>query len=66
MFIILEYMSGGKLQSFLRTSRAGHSYGNLHGISSSLTPRDLTIFALQVARGMDFLSKNGVSLANYN
>lgn len=53
-------MIGGKLQSYLRASRAEHSYGNLHGISNSLSPRDLTIFALQVARGMDFLSKNGV------
>ncbi|KAL7633469.1 UNVERIFIED_CONTAM: hypothetical protein RMT77_016002 [Armadillidium vulgare] len=61
IFVILEYMVGGKLQSYLRSSRAnGHPYDNLHGVSSSLTPRDLTIFALQTAKGMDFLSQNGI------
>uniref|UniRef100_A0AAU0N4Z7 receptor protein-tyrosine kinase n=1 Tax=Gecarcinus lateralis TaxID=6769 RepID=A0AAU0N4Z7_GECLA len=59
-FIILEYMVIGKLQSHLRSSRADTPYNNLHGSSSSLTPRDLTHYAYQTARGMEFLSRNGV------
>ena len=61
MFVVLEYMVGGTLQSYLRASRADHGYNNLHSVSTNLSPRDLTIFALQVANGMDFLAKNGVS-----
>ncbi|XP_066961892.1 tyrosine kinase receptor Cad96Ca-like isoform X1 [Macrobrachium rosenbergii] len=60
IFIILEYMVGGKLQSYLRASRADASYNNLHGASSSLTPRDLTLFTYQIARGMEFLARNGI------
>ncbi|XP_068238966.1 tyrosine kinase receptor Cad96Ca-like isoform X2 [Palaemon carinicauda] len=60
IFIILEYMIGGKLQSYLRASRADASYNNLHGASSSLTPRDLTLFTYQIARGMEFLARNGI------
>lgn len=57
----MEYVSLGKLQQFLRESRAGRHYGNTHAGSLFLTSRDLTHFAYQVARGMDFLSSKGVS-----
>ncbi|XP_042883083.1 tyrosine kinase receptor Cad96Ca-like [Penaeus japonicus] len=60
IFVILEYMIGGKLQSYLRASRADTPYDNLHGSSSSLTPRDLIHFAYQISRGMEFLARNGV------
>lgn len=60
-FVIMEYVSGGKLQTFLRNSRAERHYGNMHGKSKSLTSRDLTSFVYQVARGMEYLSANGVS-----
>ncbi|KAK3866217.1 hypothetical protein Pcinc_028242 [Petrolisthes cinctipes] len=60
IFVILEYMSGGKLQSYLRASRADTEYHNLHGASSSVTPRDLTLFAFQIARGMEFLASHGI------
>ncbi|CAL4064397.1 unnamed protein product, partial [Meganyctiphanes norvegica] len=60
LFVILEYMIGGKLQSYLRASRTDTSYNNLHSTSSSLTPRDLTIFAHQIARGMEFLASRGI------
>nr|XP_053634808.1 tyrosine kinase receptor Cad96Ca-like [Cherax quadricarinatus] len=60
IFVILEYMVGGKLQSYLRASRADTAYNNLHGSSSSLTPRDLTLFTYQIARGMEFLARNGI------
>ncbi|KPJ06006.1 Tyrosine kinase receptor Cad96Ca [Papilio machaon] len=58
--VIMEYVSLGKLQQFLRESRAGRHYGNTHAGSLFLTSRDLTHFAFQVARGMDFLSCKGI------
>lgn len=57
----MEYISKGKLQSFLRNSRAQRCYDNMHGKSSTLTSRDLTSFCYQVARGMEFLSSKGVN-----
>ncbi|XP_013387866.1 tyrosine kinase receptor Cad96Ca-like [Lingula anatina] len=35
-------------------------YGNLHGVSSSLTSRDLMKFALDIANGMMFLSSMSI------
>lgn len=58
--IILEFMALGKLQRFLRCSRGRNSYTNLHSDSESITSKDLTSYAFQVAKGMDFLSKNGI------
>ncbi|XP_045493968.1 tyrosine kinase receptor Cad96Ca isoform X1 [Colias croceus] len=58
--VIMEFVSLGKLQQFLRDSRAERHYGNTHGGSLFLTSRDLTHFAFQVARGMDFLSAKGI------
>ncbi|KAI8497502.1 hypothetical protein Bbelb_248080 [Branchiostoma belcheri] len=55
-YLLLEYVSGGSLQSTLRTSRTQQTYGNLHGGSKSLSSRDLTSFAWDVAKGMTFLS----------
>lgn len=59
--VIMEFVSLGKLQQFLRDSRAERHYGNTHG-SQFLTSQDLTKFAFQVARGMEFLSSQGVSI----
>lgn len=44
MFVILEYVSGGKLQSFLRASREERNHGG-----AGLTSRDLTGFVYQVS-----------------
>ncbi|CAG9769267.1 unnamed protein product [Ceutorhynchus assimilis] len=60
IFLIMEYITHGKLQSYLRNSRAERYYNNMHGKSKTLTSRDLTTFCHQVARGMDFLSANGI------
>ena len=60
VFVIMEYINGGILQTFLRKSRAEHYYGNLHGASSHLSSRDLTSFAYQVARAMDYLKNKDV------
>lgn len=61
IFVIMEFVSRGKLQSYLRNSRAERYYNNMHGQSKTLTSRDLTTFCYQVAKGMDFLSDNGVN-----
>lgn len=57
--VIMEFVGLGKLQQFLRDSRAERHYGNTHG-SQFLTSQDLTKFAFQVARGMEFLSSQGI------
>ncbi|GFX02121.1 tyrosine kinase receptor Cad96Ca [Trichonephila clavipes] len=56
LFLIMEYVQHGKLQTYLRESRAERQYGNLHGGSRHLTSRDLTVFAYHVAKGMEYLS----------
>ncbi|KAK6645064.1 hypothetical protein RUM43_001340 [Polyplax serrata] len=60
LFVIMEFVAKGKLQSYLRNSRAERCYGNMHGESKTLTSRDLTGFAYQCARGMEFLSSKGI------
>lgn len=60
LFLIMEYLKGGKLQAYLRESRTSIEYNNLHANSAALSARDLTTFSHQVARGMLFLSENGV------
>ncbi|XP_050298683.1 tyrosine kinase receptor Cad96Ca [Anthonomus grandis grandis] len=60
IFLIMEYITNGKLQSYLRNSRAERYYNNMHGKSKTLTSRDLTSFCHQVAKGMEFLSANGI------
>ncbi|XP_032288741.1 tyrosine kinase receptor Cad96Ca isoform X2 [Drosophila virilis] len=59
-FVILEYVSRGKLQTYLRNSRAERHYGNTHGKSNVLTSGDLTSFMYQVAKGMDYLTSRGI------
>ncbi|CAH1247468.1 RET [Branchiostoma lanceolatum] len=59
-YLLLEYVSGGSLQCTLRTSRTQQTYGNLHGGSKSLSSRDLTKFAWDVAKGMSFLSSKKI------
>lgn len=58
MFVILEYVSGGKLQSFLRASREERNHGG-----PGLTSRDLTSFVYQVISFLHLQSDD--SLTNY-
>ncbi|XP_013391740.1 tyrosine-protein kinase receptor Tie-1 [Lingula anatina] len=60
--IIMEYLPNGNLQDFLRNDRSKQKmvYGNLHGVSSSLTSRNLMKFALDIANGMMFLSSMSI------
>ncbi|CAD7083950.1 unnamed protein product [Hermetia illucens] len=60
IFVVIEYVNRGKLQTYLRNSRAERHYGNTHGKSNVLTSGDLTSFMYQVARGMDFLTSRGI------
>jgi len=60
LFVIMEYVPNGKLQSYLRNSRAQRHYDNMHAKSATLTSRDLTSFCYQTARGMEFLSGKGI------
>ncbi|XP_044018500.1 tyrosine kinase receptor Cad96Ca isoform X2 [Aphidius gifuensis] len=55
MFVILEYVSGGKLQSFLRESREERNRGG-----PGLTSRDLTGFVYQISKGMEYLASKGI------
>ncbi|ELU06579.1 hypothetical protein CAPTEDRAFT_45220, partial [Capitella teleta] len=57
-FIIMEFVSNGNLQQYLRDRR---SYGNgRQWTAATLTTRDLTAFAVHVASGMDFVSSQGL------
>ncbi|XP_042907549.1 tyrosine kinase receptor Cad96Ca [Parasteatoda tepidariorum] len=60
ILVIMEFVSRGKLQTYLRESRAERLYGNLHGSSKNLSSRDLTTFSYQVAKGMDYLANKGI------
>lgn len=60
VFVIIEYVALGKLQTLLRSSRTEKNYNNMDGKSKSLTSQDLVSFMYQVARGMEFLSSRGV------
>ncbi|XP_018789565.1 PREDICTED: tyrosine kinase receptor Cad96Ca-like isoform X2 [Bactrocera latifrons] len=60
LFVIIEFVNRGKLQTYLRNSRAEMHYGNTHGKSKTLTSGDLTSFMYQVANGMDYLTSRGI------
>lgn len=62
VFVIIEFVALGKLQTFLRSSRMDKNYSSAtSGKSKTLTSHDLVSFMYQVARGMEFLSSRGVS-----
>ena len=44
--MIMEYVANGKLQEFLRKSRAEHYYGNLHGTGLMVFLSQIMMFNL--------------------
>lgn len=60
VFLIMEYIMKGKLQSYLRDSRTHRYYNNMHGSSDCLTSQNLTSFCYQIAKGMQYLSSKGI------
>lgn len=71
LYIVLEYVHRGSLLSYLRKCRpssvmssdSGLTVSTISTTSSFMQPRakDLTIFALQIARGMAHVASCGVS-----
>lgn len=67
-FLIMEYVSNGKLLSYLRSHRTDRTYYNnndnysskIEGFKKTLSSADLVSFAYQIAKGMEFISSHGV------
>jgi len=51
--IVLELMTNGNLQRFLRDTKTGDVYYNLHDDSDSITEQHLVKFALDISKGME-------------
>jgi serine/threonine protein kinase len=64
----MEYVSNGKLLSYLRSHRTERTYYNnndnysskIEGFKKTLSSADLVLFAYQIAKGMEFISSHGV------
>lgn len=54
--IVLELMTNGNLQKFLRDTKTKDVYYNLHGKSNSFNEQHLLKFALDIAKGMEALA----------
>ena len=65
--IIMEYAPNGNLQDLLRKQRSAFQMNNLNigghndERHANLTARDLSIFALHIASGMDYIASKEVS-----
>ena len=60
VYIVMEYASSGNLQQFLRDNRAPQKHAYTGHQSQTLTARDLTVFSLHVAAGMEYVSSKQV------
>ncbi|XP_043208185.1 mucin-5AC-like [Amphibalanus amphitrite] len=60
VLVIMEYMVFGKLLTYLRENRGRHNYYNFSHDSAVLTSPDLTLFACQVAAGMEYIAGKGI------
>ncbi|XP_013413611.1 fibroblast growth factor receptor 3-like [Lingula anatina] len=58
-FLVLEYLSLGNLNTYLRSSRGLDAFGNIGDATNILSLEDLLHCALDVARGMDHVCKYG-------
>ena len=63
----MEFVSKGKLLSYLRKHRTDKTYystpynSKIDSKEKSLSSNDLVLFAYQIAKGMEFISSHGVS-----
>lgn len=60
LYVIVEYAPHGNLKDFLKKNLAMAEYSSL-STQHVLTQKDLTSFAFQVARGMEYLASRRVS-----
>eukprot|EP00096_Caligus_rogercresseyi_P012020 TRINITY_DN4924_c0_g1_i1.p1 TRINITY_DN4924_c0_g1~~TRINITY_DN4924_c0_g1_i1.p1 ORF type:complete len:585 (+),score=148.53 TRINITY_DN4924_c0_g1_i1:311-2065(+) len=60
IFVISEFISGKSLQEYLRKSRSVHNYDNMHGESYLVKSKDLTSYAYQVAKAMEYLASKRI------
>ena len=60
VYIIMEFASKGNLQQFLRDNRAPQKHTYTGHQSQTLTTRDLVVFSLHVASGMEYISSKQV------
>jgi ribosomal protein S20 len=54
VYLIMEHVPNGKLQTYLRKCRSQAGY------TSILTSQDLTSFAYQIAKGMEYIASKGI------
>lgn len=54
VYLIMEHVPNGKLQTYLRSCRSQAGY------SCILTAQDLTSFAYQIAKGMEYIASKGI------
>ena len=62
LYVALEHVSLGNLRQYLRESRV---HGGEQGKTSTLTSAQLIGLAMDVAKGMQYLSDNGVSFKRF-
>lgn len=60
LYVLVEYAPHGNLKDFLKKNLAMAEYSSL-GTSHILTQKELSSFAFQVARGMEYLASRRVS-----
>ncbi|RXG71565.1 Tyrosine kinase receptor Cad96Ca [Armadillidium vulgare] len=58
--LVMEYVTFGKLLTFLRDQRSKNTAANNSSASEQLASRDLTKFAHQIASGGEYLQSRGV------
>ena len=64
ILLIMEYAEHGKLQTYLRNSRATSrqygSIGDIQGSQPSTTSKELIKFTYHIARGMEYVASQGI------
>lgn len=62
IYIVVEFAPHGNLRQFLRSNRPSFTESLDESSESSLTVANLVSFALQIAKGMEFLASHQVSV----